>query len=171
MHPRHLGKFSAQCRQLSNLRLFGRVIAEFPIVHLIHARGLAISSIFLGSRKQFDPIFEGPLGAILIDGALGGEAVQVEHGLYIEQLHRSFKHAPIISNRDLIERQVVLEGALRVSDDHSAAVSRKTSYYEIFGKVDRQLYELLMHFLHCLRTVLCERVLERKWNVLVKGVD
>lgn len=128
----------------------------------------------MGSGKQFDPILECPLGAILIDGglaALGDKGVQVEHGLHVEQLHRSFKHTAIISDRDFIQRQVVLEGALRLSYDHSAAVRRKASYDEVFGKEDGHLYELPMHLLHCLRTVLREGVLQGIWNVLVKGVN
>lgn len=107
----------------------------------------------MGSRKQLDSIFKCPLGAVLVDGgpaALSGEGVQVEHGLHIEQLDRSFKHTAIVSNGDFIERQVVLEGALRLINEHSAAVRRKTSNDEIFGKVDGQLYELPMHLLDCL---------------------
>jgi hypothetical protein len=51
------------------------------------------------------------LRAVLVDdgfAALCGEGIEIEHGLDIEELHGSFKHASIISYGNFIERKVIL---------------------------------------------------------------
>jgi hypothetical protein len=93
------------------------------------------------------------------------------HGLHVEKLHGPFESGPIVSDSDLVQRQVVLQSALGFSNYHPASTALKRSRYEIFGQVYGQFNELPVHFLDCLGGIFDEGIFERQGNILIKGVD
>lgn len=52
---------------------------------------------------------------------LAGKGIKIEHGLHVEQLHRSFQRIPIVRDGDFIEGKVVLEGVVLLIGQDSAA--------------------------------------------------
>ncbi len=68
--------------------------------------------------------------------ALHDKAVEIEHGLYIKYLHWSFEHIPIISDGDLIEREVVFERTFLFSEDDSTPGRSKSGEYTVFSKIN-----------------------------------
>lgn len=98
---------------------------------------------------------------------LAEERIKVVHGLHVEELNRTFKHASIVSNMYIRKVEVIFENAFGLIDDNSTALRVEGCYDAVLGQMYGQLNELSVHFLDCLVRVLRERIFHGMRHVLI----
>jgi hypothetical protein len=95
------------------------------------------------------------------------QIIQEMHGLYLEELHWTLKSCSVLSYCNLVQRQEVLHDELLVDKDDSTSWGVEWSQQVIFGKMDCELYELLVKLFECWLAEWRECRFDRVMHVMV----
>lgn len=100
------------------------------------------------------------------------QQIQIMQRLYSKNLNTPLQHRHITCHQNLIQWQIILNLPLIISiHQNPTPTGIEGRQYTIFSQVNYQLDQLFMDLLDSFSVALWEKLLNRKWNVIVINVD